>query len=89
MRAKLALTVHRNQDGQMELMGYIDKNEIEWLCKRLRRLSEDNGHIHFHAGDTLFGGSQFPLSCHDDEAPIVHLQLHCIDPDDFESSPFA
>ena len=87
MRAKLAFTVHTNRSGQLEVIGYIDKNEIEWLCQQLRTLGT-NDHIHFHAGDTLFSGSQFPLESRGDEVPIAELQLNCIDPVDFERNPF-
>ncbi len=87
MRAKLAFNVHKDENGELELIGYIDKNEIAWLCNKLRSL-ESNDHIHFHAGGTLFGRTHFPLSSRDRDTPVVEVQLSCVDPDDFVSSPF-
>lgn len=88
MKAKLAFSVRETANGQLELIGYIDKNEIEWLCQQLRYLAEDGDHIHMFAGLELFGGAPFPLKCREQEVPITSVQLNCIDPDDFEESPF-
>jgi hypothetical protein len=86
--AKLALTVTRNDAGHLELIGYIDKNEIEWLCRQLRSLGDGNDHIHIYGGDALFYGSEFPLKCRENEVAVSEFQINCIDPDDFYDNPF-
>ena len=86
--AKLAATLHKNERGHLEMLVYIDKNEIEWLCSQLRSLGEGNDHIHLYGGDTLFYGSEFPLNCRENETLISEFQINCIDPDDFHDNPF-